>query len=660
MGVRVPHRVRTEEGVAQYAAPFLYQDKAAGGSARSETSHINTSSMAKGSKDTETWELMRDMLQQYLRPQLRLVIPAVVAGVMAASAVFALPMIIKSGFPIVFGTEELPRQAQDLLARYVQPEDMEKAKLWAVVLLIPLLMLARGFGTYFNTYLLAKAGTNMLRHLWVDLFTRLQTLSFSYFDRNKRGELMTTVIQFAQNIQNQLVHVSNDLIIQPLTLVFALAYLVYASITSRESAMLLVNLAISALVVPLVRVIGKSMIKKMRSSLSGLKTVTATVEETLTAQREVRAFNLEQRQANRLYSLIVKYNNKILMMTAWRQSLAPAIEIVSALALAYSLYQGCGDGLTLEQFAAIATAFYFCYDPLKRLGESMNQVQIMGVMVHALNSILHAKDETPEPAEPRALPRPVQGEVVFDKVSFAYTKAKMVLKDISVHVKPGEIVALVGPSGSGKTTFINLICRFYDVSKGRVMIDGVDVRELAREDRVRSIGLVSQFSALFRDTILENIRIGRPGASRAEVKVAGDCARVTEFAEARPEGYDYVLAEGGGGLSGGQRQRVSIARAFLKNAPILILDEATSALDMKSEAYIQEALEELAHGHTTFIIAHRFSTIRMAQRILVFEEGRIIADGAHAALYESCELYKSLYDEQVRQAAREHGEEVCA
>lgn len=616
--------------------------------------------MAKGSKDTGTWTLLRPLLRQYLAPEFWYIIPAVISGVAAAGAAFALPFIIKTGFPIVFGAKEFPPQLQEFLGRFVQPENMERAKLWVMVLVIPMLMIARGFGTYFNSYLLTLAGTHMLRRMWVDMFAHMQSLSFSFFDKHKRGELMTTIIQFTQNLQGQMVTVANDLIIQPLTLMFALAYLAYAALTSNESAMLLVNLAAAALVVPLVRLVGKRMVKRMRSSLAGIKEVTVTVEETLAAQREVRAFNLEDRQKSRLHNLIVKYNSLILAMTAWRQSLAPAVEIVSALALAYSLYRGCGDGLTLEQFAAIATAFYFCYDPLKRLGEVMNQTQIMGVMVNGINTVLLAKDETPEPAEPRELPQPVRGEVAFDKVTFAYDKAKTVLKNISVHVPPGQIVALVGPSGSGKTTFINLICRFYDVNQGVVSIDGVDVRDISRADRVKTIGLVSQFSALFNDSILENIRVGRPNASRAEVKQAGDSARVTEFAESRPEGYDYVLAESGGGLSGGQRQRVSIARAFLKNAPILILDEATSALDMKSEALIQEALEDLAKGHTTFIIAHRFSTIRMAQRILVFEEGRIIADGTHAKLYDSCELYKSLYDEQVRQAAQSRGEEVSA
>ena len=616
--------------------------------------------MSDKGKSISTWNLLRPLLRRYFKPELRLFIPAVLAGAIGASAVFMLPLIINSAFPIVFGSAPLPPQVEEFFLRYVQPEDMERAKLWCVVMLVPLLMIGRGVGTYFNTYLLAKIGTNILRKMWVDLFSRLQTLSFSFYDKNKRGELMTTVIQFTQGVQNQMVTISNDLVIQPLTLIFALAYLTYAALTSNESAMLLVNLCISALVVPLVRLIGKRMVSKMRHALGGIKYITATVEETLTTQREVRAFNLEQRQIDHMQELISGYNSMILRMTAWRQALTPAVEIVSALALAYSLYKGCGDGLTLEQFAAIATALYFCYDPLKRLGESMNQLQIMGLMINGINSVLHAKDETPEPQTPTPLPSPTQGKVDFDHVTFAYNKQKTVLNDITVHVEPGEIVALVGPSGSGKTTFINLICRFYDVGAGQVSIDGVDVRELSRDDRVRTIGLVSQFSALFHDTISENIRVGRPQASRAEIRTAGDSARVTEFAEMRPEGYDFMLAEGGGGLSGGQRQRVSIARAFLKNAPILILDEATSALDMKSEALIQEALEDLARGHTTFIIAHRFSTIRMAQRILVFENGRIIADGAHAELYNACPLYKSLYDEQVRQAESEQGEEVPA
>lgn len=614
-------------------------------------------------KDLDTWGLLLPVLKRYLRPELPLVLAATLAGIVAASAAFGMPLIIKYVFPVVFGTQDMPPVVEEWMLRWVKPEEMEEAKLWVAVALIPLVMCVRGVCTYLNSYLLPKGGQRMLRRMWGEMFARLQSLSFSFFDRHKRGELLTIVIQFTQSLQGQMVTVFNELLIEPLTLLFAASYLVYEALTNNASAILLSNLLVSAMIVPLVRFVGKRMVGKMRKMLFSSKLITATVEETLSAQREVRSFNLEDRQAKMLYGLITQYNAKLMQMTAWGLTLTPAVEITSSLALAYSLYRGCGDGLTLEQFAAIATAFYFCYDPFKRLAGIMNQIQLMATTVYAINKVRLAEDETPEPLHPKSLPKPVRGAVDFDHVNFGYNEEKLVLRDVDVHVPSGQIVALVGPSGSGKTTFINLLCRFYDVNAGSVKIDGLDVREISREERMGTIGLVSQFSALFQDTIMENIRVGRPDASDEEVRAAGARARVSEFAEQMDGGYHYELGESGTGLSGGQRQRVSIARAFLKNAPILILDEATSALDMKSEALIQSAFEELTVGHTTFIIAHRFSTIRMAQRILVFEEGRIVADGTHAELYEKCLLYRSLYDEQVNAARREQermGKEALA
>lgn len=606
------------------------------------------------------WSLFKPVLRKYMRPQWYLLVGGVVAGVIAAaSAGFGLPFMIQYVFPIVFGRTEAPEWLQQWSdARYATKDEAEIALLWMAAALIPVVMIVRGLATYFNAYLLTKAGMKALSALRVDLFARLQWLSFSFHNRKSRGELMTTVIQYTQMVQQGLVTILNDLVIQPLTLVAALGYLVYAACTQHESAMLLGNLIISSACIPLVRWVGKRMVKHMRKALEGMNIITSVVEETFSAQREVRAFNLEKKRENLLLAQIRRYNNLIIKTNAWNQSVTPAVEIVTALALAYSLYRGCSDGLTLEQFTAIATAFYFCYDPMKRLGAVANQCQVLTVGINGLNGVLNAEDETPEPSHPVELVHPVAGVVDFEDVSFGYTDEKVVLKDINVHVPAGQVVALVGPSGSGKTTFINLICRFYDVNKGKVKLDGVDVRDILRADRTRSIGLVSQFAALFRDSIRENIRVGRPGATDEEVLQAARQARVDEFAESFPEGYDRMLGEGGSGLSGGQRQRVSIARAFLKNAPVLILDEATSALDMKSEAAIQAELEELAKGHTTFVIAHRFSTIRMAQRILVFEEGRIIADGNHASLYENCALYRYLYDEQVRQAEEEKEMEV--
>lgn len=610
------------------------------------------------SAEQKTWAVLKPVLKRYMLPQAGLLSCGILAGLLAGAASgFGFPVLSQHVFPVVFGHAAPPEWVQQWLDTWAPAERQPLVILWGAALLVPVLMLMRGITTYANAYLLTRAGMNALSELRVEMFDRLQWLSFSYHDRHSRGDMMTTVLQYTQMVQQGMVTVMNDLVIQPLTFAAAASYLVYVALTQHESAILLGNLIISAACVPVVRLVGKHMVKQMRKALEDMSVITGTVEETFSAQREVRAFNLQQRQSSLLRGHIAHFNRLLMKVAAWQHSVSPSVEIVSALALAYSLYRGCSDGLTLEQFTAIALAFYFCYDPIKRLGAVANQCRMVEVGIKGINEIIEAKDETPEPAQPVEMPQ-VKGEVQFDHVSFGYDAETPVLRDISVHVPAGQIVALVGPSGSGKTTFINLICRFYDVQQGAVRIDGTDVREISRTDRTRAIGLVSQFAALFRDTIRENVRVGNPGASEAAVVQAMKRARVDEFAESLEKGYDHMLTEGSGGLSGGQRQRVSIARAFLKNAPILILDEATSALDMRSEAAIQQSLEELAAGHTTFVIAHRFSTIRMAQRILVMEAGRIVADGTHDELYATCMLYRHLYDEQVRQA--QEGKEAQA
>lgn len=615
-----------------------------------------------GNADTSSaLSVLLPMMRRYIAPYGGTVAVGILAGSLAAAAAgFGLPTMIQDVFPVVFGLTPPPAWAQEYLAARFTPEEMTDAVLWGAVLLIPLLMTVRGLATYINTYLLTMAGMRALSDMRRDTFARLQYLSFSFHDRHLRGELMTIVLQYTQKLEQGLMTVLNDLVIQPLTLCAALVYLVRAALTNHESAILLCNLLVSALVIPLVRLVGRRMVKHTRAALEGMNIITSTVEETLSAQREVRAFNLQGRQSETLHGHIRRFNGFLLRVAAWKQALGPSIEIVSALALAYSLYRGCSDGLTLEQFSAIATAFYFCYDPIKKLGDITNLAQTMAVAAKGINTVLQAAEETPEPSAPVSLPKPVRGAVSFRDVTFSYTPDKCVLDGINVEVPAGQIVALVGPSGSGKTTFINLICRFYDPQQGSVSIDGVNVKDLSRRDRTDCIGLVSQFSALFSDTIRENIRLGRPAAGDAEVEEAGARARVDDFTAATEDGYDRLLSEGGSGLSGGQRQRVSIARAFLKNAPILILDEATSALDMKSEEQIQSALDDLSAGHTTFIIAHRFSTIRKAERILVFEAGRIVGDGTHESLYAACPLYKALYDEQVQQTAQTDGKEETA
>ncbi len=570
---------------------------------------------------------------------------ALVAGIVAAAtAGFGIPFIISKIFPVVFDPSKAPEFFDHWVRTLVGGANLEQAYLWAAVLFMPLMMGLRGISIYINTFLLTKAGMGILAGLRQDLFARLQELPMAFLDSKKRGEWMTYIVQFTDNIQQIMISAFNDLIIQPLTLISALVYLAYAALSSTQAASLLVNLLIIVICVPLVRFVGKRIISLMASSLSGLVEINATIEETLSNQREVRAFNLQERQKIILQKHIRNFNQLLIRFAKWKQALSPAIEVVSAFGLSFALYRGSSDGLTLEQFSAIAAAFYFCYDPVKRLGAVVNQLQVVKVMLPTLYNILQEDSKMPEPENPIPLGERARGEIDFKGVSFAYHRGNDVLRDINIHIPAGQTVALVGPSGAGKTTFINLLCRFYDISKGELLI--VDIRQLSRHDRMRSIWLVSQYPALFRGSIRENIRVGAPQASDAEVERAGGLALVDEFVTQHDGAYDFVLGEGGSGLSGGQKQRVSIARALLKNAPIVILDEATSALDTVSEASIQQALESLTEQQTCFIIAHRFSTIRKAQRILVFEQGRIVADGTHQQLYQESLLYKRLCDEQ--------------
>ena len=263
-----------------------------------------------------------------------------------------------------------------------------------------------------------------------------------------------------------------------------------------------------------------------------------------------------------------------------------------------------------------------------------------------LEYILHCEDTVPEAENPITI-RSVAGKIEFNNVTFAYDE-EAALKAVNVTIEAGQSVALVGPSGAGKTTFANLVPRFYDATEGSITLDGTDLRDVLKADLRKQIALVSQEAILFDDTIANNIRMSKPDATLGEIKEAARMAHAHDFIEAFDEGYETIVAERGSRLSGGQRQRIAIARAFLKNAPIIVLDEPTSALDAESEHNIQAALENLSKGRTVIIIAHRFSTIQHADRIFVFDDGEIIATGPHKELYNSTPLYRSLYDKQAK------------
>lgn len=609
--------------------------------------NIRFVSMAKPPSPLAHTNKLRYLWHTYLRHQKRLLVPAIIlGGISALCAGIGLPTIVQKVFPIVFGEAPLPDFLLDRLKVNHTPEQIASITLWSAAALLPLLMLVKGIAQYLNTYILSKAGLRILEQMRMRVFQKLQELPLSFHEKFKRGDLLNRLLTETQQTQELLLNILNDLVIQPMILLGAFAYLLFASWGSSHVPTLLVNMLLVAACVPIIKKIGTFILKRTSRMFAGLANITVVIEESLAAQRDIRAFCLEERQNDTLKAETKEFYSASMRMVVCRQAITPAVEIASAFALAYALYVGSSHGITTLQFAAIGTALYYIYDALKRLGTVHNLYTMMSGLMNRLNEIIYAEDKMPEPVHPIPLGR-ARGQVTFDHVTFSYDEVNPVLHDICIDVSPGEVVALVGHSGSGKTTFINLLSRFYDVQQGAVKIDCIDVRDISNDELRDAVGLVSQHPVLFRGTIMDNIRLGRRTAEDEEVMRAGKLAYLDDFVTQDPAGYDRMIGEGGEGLSGGQRQRVSIARAFLKNPPILILDEATASLDMSSEEKIQASLSTLTSDRTTFIIAHRFSTIRLASRILVFDQGRIIGDGTHEELYANSLVYRDLYNKQI-------------
>lgn len=616
--------------------------------------------MREQSTEEQESSIQRAMIlwREYLLPYKGVLAWAVFGGMVAAVAGgFGFPVILQEMFPIIFDGKPLPPWAERVILCFVSPENLPWLTIWGTAAMLPLVVVIKGVASFLNVYMLSKIGLSVLETLRLKVYRKYQELSLSFHDRQQKGDLLSRLMQDTQFIQSGLVQIANDLIIQPLTLLSALGFLVYRASVSQQFFILLANiLLVGACVVP-IRYIGKKMLAKARVVQSSQGNLSTTLQENFSSQRDIRAFELEKQQIGVFKDRIQRYIQSSIGVVKWQSLLSPLIEFVSAIAMAATLLVGNMNGMNMGDFAALATAMYLCYEPVKKLGAIHNKAETLNAGLERINQILEAPDEVPETEYPKQ-PVAWSGEVEFCDVSFGYQQDSLVMKNINLRIPAGQVVALVGPSGAGKTTFINLLCRFYDVVSGCVKVDGIDVREMSKKELLTHIALVSQYPVLFRGSVAENIRIGRPMASDAEVEEAGRMAAVDSFIHETTEGYSRLIGEMGEGLSGGQRQRVSLARAFLKNAPILVLDEATASLDMKSEAQIQKEIEHLASGRTTFIIAHRFSTIRMADRILVMENGRVVADGTHEELMKDSPLYHELYSKQ-QMAADEEGGAVC-
>jgi subfamily B ATP-binding cassette protein MsbA len=531
-----------------------------------------------------------------------------------------------------------------------QPDKPEAAVLFGYLALVPIMFALRALGSFINAYFIAYSGMYVLEQIRRMVFDHIQRLPLAFFHKNKVGDLMSRVLGDTTLLQTAVVKVVDSLIKEPATLLAAGTYLVYLSFQAEDVSFILLALAsIPACVLP-IRFIGQAIVKKATLAQAQAGELNHVLNENLSATREIRAYNLEAQQSERFAETCARFFKQSLKVVKYDKALTPIIEVVTAGALVGALYIAIQRDVDEGALASILVALYMCYQPTKKIGLVSNTIRKAEASLNRLEYILDTQDTVPDAANPTPLKK-AQGDLNFENVAFQYAD-EPVLQSVHATIPAGQTVALVGPSGAGKTTFANLVPRFYDVVEGCVRIDGLDVRQIAKADLRRQIALVSQEAVLFGDTIANNIRLGNPNASDADIEQAARMAHAHDFIEVLEDGYETLVGERGSRLSGGQRQRISIARAFLKNAPIIILDEPTSALDAESEHQIQAALEELSKGRTVLIIAHRFSTIQHADRILVFDRGQIIASGTHAELYPSNALYKSLYDKQSKTALK--------
>lgn len=521
-----------------------------------------------------------------------------------------------------------------------------------LILLIVGLYAIGAFASGIQFFLMTWAGQHVLRTLRVEIFGRVQRLSLGYYSRNEAGDVMsritndTTILQ--QVLSFGLVQVLSGavllvwILIKMLTLNWAYALLSFTVLP----LMLIATLWFSA-----------QARKAFRVSRIELGNVNADLQESISGVREVQAFSRESANIENFRESNAANRDANIHAVTFTSALAPVLEALGYLAIAIVvgvggilLLRGGNLGGTVVSLGLIVAFLGYA----QRFNQPIRQIAVLWTNIQSAiagaERIFEILDETPEIQEkPNAIEMPpILGHVKFENVHAAYNPGEPVLKGINLEAKPGETVAIVGPTGAGKTTIISLIPRFYDVTAGRITIDGIDVRDVTLSSLRSQIGIVLQDTFLFSDTVMNNIRFGRPDASDEEVIAAAKLAHADSFIERLPDGYNTLLGERGRGLSQGQRQLIAIARAALSNPRILILDEATSSVDTRTERQIQAAIEVLMRGRTTFVIAHRLSTIRNADQVLVLNEGEIIERGRHTELLARKGFYYELYMSQFR------------
>ncbi|MCQ2389549.1 MAG: ABC transporter ATP-binding protein/permease [Kiritimatiellae bacterium] len=523
---------------------------------------------------------------------------------------------------------------------------MAGALLLIVVVVVPLLAALRLGMTYLNHYCLSWAGAHAVADLRQEMLEHVQRQGMQFFGRVDVGQLMTRISADPQQIQTILTTILTEVALAPFEILVAVGYIVwYAIVHDMLPTLMLICVGFPLFVFP-VHMLGRTIKKWAKRTMERGSMIGSKIHEVLTCVKVVKSYNAEQFE-NERYAATNRYLLKS-TMKGLRVGLmvGPSVETVGILLICAFLVWCFAMGVKISDVVPMLAPLLIIYKPVKQISKLQVQIETTMASLTRIFSVLDLRMELPE--NPSAKPKAsFDDKVVFENVSFRYDAAERdAVKDVSFELPRGKMVAVVGSTGSGKSTLSGLLARFYDPTRGRVAMDGTDLRDLRTADLHALVGAVTQEALLFNDTIEENIRYGSPDATHEQVVAAAKMANAHDFIMAQPEGYGRIAGEKGFALSGGERQRVSIARAILRNPPILILDEATSALDTVTEKLVQEALDNLMQNRTTFAIAHRLSTIRHADLILVMQDGEIVERGTHDELYALDGVYRKLCDMQ--------------
>ncbi|MBE2233591.1 MAG: ABC transporter ATP-binding protein [Anaerolinea sp.] len=568
------------------------------------------------------------------------IIDAITGGVIAQNVVPKLGAIPEQFLPLLY--QQLGYTPEELQTLYTGAEQILITAAVAIVVFAAV----RGIFSFLQTYWAERNSQGIAFDMRNDLYAKISRLSFSYHDRNQTGQLM---IRATDDVEKVRLFIGQGLLQAVGALVLLVGTLIILVTTNARLTLVVLPILPLALIIFMIFArVSQPLFSKVQQRLSALNTV---LQENLAGIKVVKAFTREKSEQQKFGAAADGLMKQQITVSRVLAFLFPVVFLIANVGQALVLYFGgrqiINNTLTLGQYQEFSLYLIFIFVPLAQLGMIISQMSQASASANRIFEILDTTSDVVDKPDASAL-SDVQGHVAFEKVTFRYyAGGDPVLSEVSFAAEPGQTVALLGATGSGKTTIINLIPRFYDPTEGRVLVDGQDLREVTLESLRAAIGIVLQETTLFTGTIRDNIAFGRPEATQAEIETAAQAAAAHDFILSFPQGYDTPVGERGATLSGGQKQRIAIARALLLDPHILILDDSTSAVDLETEYHIQQALDRLMKGRTSFVIAQRISTVMHADQILVLDKGRVVARGRHAELMESSEIYAEIYTSQL-------------